>query len=57
MDERIGALTTQLEKNPAREHIHLLDEAEDHVLPTPRPTVGIIKQLACRSYSMEKNTE
>ena len=59
MDERIELLITRLEKIQTENTFlnHLLDEAEDHVLPTPKPTIEIIKQLACRFYSMEKNME
>ena len=46
MDERIAALTAQIEKLQAENTFlkHLLDEAGiPHVLPTPRPTAEISK--------------
>ena len=54
MDERIAALTAQIEKLQAENTFlkHLLDEAGiSYVLPTPRPTAEISKQLARRFYS------
>lgn len=54
MDERIAALTAQIEKLQAENTFLkcLLDEAGiSYVLPTPRPTAEITKQLARRFYS------
>ena len=54
MDERTKALTAQIEKLRAENTFlkHLLDEAGiPYVLPTPRPTAEITKQLARRFYS------
>lgn len=54
MDERIAALTAQIEKLQAENTFLkcLLDEAGiSYVLPTPKLTVEITKQLARRFYS------
>ena len=54
MDERIAALIAQIEKLQAENTLlkRLLDEAGiSYVLPTPRPTAEITKQLARRFYS------
>ena len=54
MDERIAALTAQIEKLQAENTFLkcLLDEVGiSYVLPTPKLTVEITKQLARRFYS------